>query len=89
MQGIKVFDYAFLYTAYADDSVSFLKDLASVKKLLDIFYYHSKYFGLKQNFSKCVIVGIGSLKGVEVAACSIKCVNLKVNTIKILETHFS
>ena len=82
IKGIKVFDYVILYTAYADDSTFFLKDLASVKKLLDIFYY-SKYSRLKPNFSKCEIAGIGSLKGVEVAVCGIKCVNSKVNTIKI------
>ena len=37
IKGIKIFDYVFLYTAYADDSTFFLKDLAAVKKLLDIF----------------------------------------------------
>ena len=50
--------------------------------------YYSKYSGLKPNFSKCEIAGIGSLKGVEVAVCDIKYVNLKVNTIKILGIHF-
>ena len=79
----------FLYRVYADDSTFFLKDLASVKKLLNIFSYYSKFSGLKPNFSKCEIAGIGSLKGVEVAVCGIKCVNLKVNTIKILGIHFS
>ena len=69
IKGIKVFDCVFLYfyTAYNDDSTFFLKDLASVKKLLDIFSCHSKYSGLKRNFSKCEIAGIGSLKGVQVA----------------------
>ena len=88
IKGIKVFDYVFLCTAYADDSTFFLKDLASVKKLLDIFSYYWKYSGFKPNFSKCEIAGNGSLKGVEVV-CGIKCVNLKVNTIKILRIHFS
>ena len=37
IKGIKVFDFVFLYTAYADDSMFFLKNLAAVKKLLDIF----------------------------------------------------
>ena len=37
IKGIKVFDNFFLYTAYASDSTFFLKDLASLKKLLDIF----------------------------------------------------
>ena len=53
--------------AYTNDSMFFLKDLASVKKLLGIFSYYSKYSGLKPNFSKYQIAGIGSLKGFEVA----------------------
>ena len=71
IKGIKVFDYVFLYTAYVDDSTFFLKDLASIKNLLDIFSYYSKYSGLKSNFSKCEITGIRSLKGAEVAVCGI------------------
>ena len=50
---IKVFDYAFLYTAYVDDSTLFLKDLTSIKKLLNIFSYYLKFSGPKLNFSKC------------------------------------
>ena len=89
VKGTKVFDYFFLYMVYADYSKFFLRDLTSVKKLLDIFSYYSKYSGLTPNFSKCDIAGIGSLKGVEVAVCGMKCVNLKVNSIKILGIHFS
>ena len=89
IKGLKVFDYVFLYMTYTDDSMFFFKDLVSVKKLLDIVSYYSKYCGLKPNFSKCEIAGIGSLKGVEVAACSIKCVNLKVSTIKTFGIRFS
>ena len=40
-KGIKTFDCVFLYRAYADDSTFFLKNLASVKKLPDIFFYYS------------------------------------------------
>ena len=75
--------------AYANDSTFFLKDLASVRKLPDIFSYYSKYSGLKPSLSKCEITGIGSLKVVEVAACGVKCVKLKVNTSQILGIHFS
>ena len=89
IKGIKDFDYVFLYAAYPDDSAFFLKDLASVKKILDTFPYYSKYSGLQPNFSKCEIAGIGSQKGFEVAFCGIKYVNLKVNTINILRIHFS
>ena len=78
----------FLYTACADDSTVFLKDLTSVKKLLNIFSYYSKFSGLKPNFLKCEIAEIGSLKGVEVAVCGIKCVNLKVNRSRFSEFIF-
>ena len=44
---------------------------------------------LVSHFSQCEIAGFGSLNGVEVAVCEVKCVNLKVNTIKILGIHFS
>ena len=37
MKGMEVFDYVFLYMVYANDSTFFLKDLASVKKLLHTF----------------------------------------------------
>ena len=87
IKGIKVFDYVFLDTAYAYDSTFFLKNLASVKKLLDIFSYYSQHPGSKSNFYNCEIAGIGSLKGDEVAVHGIICVNLKVNTVKILGIH--
>ena len=41
------------------------------------------------NFCKCGFPGIGSLKEVEAIVCGIKCVILKINTIKILGIHFS
>ena len=67
IKGIKVFDCAFLGTAYAYDSTFFLKNLVSVKKLLDIFSYYSQHSGSKSNFYNFEIAGIGSLKGDEVA----------------------
>ena len=63
--------------AYADDSTFLLKDLASVKKLLDIFSFYSKYSGLRPYFSKREIAGIGCQKRIEAAVCGIKCVKLK------------
>ena len=57
--------------------------------MLDIFSYYSKYFNLKPNFSEGEITEIESMKEVKVAFSEIKCVNLKENTIEILEIHFS
>ena len=45
--------------------------------------------GLEPNKSKCEIAGIGSLKGVNVALCGLKSVNLMNETVKILGCHFS
>ena len=51
--------------------------------------HYSKYSGLKLSFFKSEISRIESLKGVELAICDIKCVKLKINTIKTLGIHFS
>ena len=59
-KGIKVFDYVFLSTAYAVDSTFFLKDLASVKKLLNIFSYYSKFSSLKHTFLSVKLLELGS-----------------------------
>ena len=78
-----------MYTAFADDSTFFLNDLLSVKNLIDTFKVFSYFLGLKANFSKCEISGLGSLKGVLEAVCGSKSINLTTNTINILGVHFS
>ena len=45
--------------------------------------------GLKANFNKCQIAGLGSLKGVLEEVCGLKSINLTTDTIKILGVHFS
>ena len=47
------------------------------------------FSGLKVNFSKCEIAGLGSLKGVLEAVCSLKSINLTTDTTKTLDAHFS
>ena len=89
IRGITIFNHAFLYIAFADDSTFFLNDLLSVNNLIDTFTVFFLFSGLKANFSKCEITGLGSLKGVLEAACGLKSVNLTTNTIKILGVHFS
>ena len=64
IRGITIFNHVFLYTAFADDSTFFLNDLLSVKNLNDRFEVFFLFSGLKANFSKCEIAGLGSLKGV-------------------------
>ena len=78
-----------MYTAFTDDSTFFLDDLLSVKNLIDTFKVFSLFSGLNENFSKCEIAGLGSLKGVLEAVCSLKSINLTTDTIKILGVYFS
>ena len=89
IRGITIFNHAFLYTAFADNSTFFLNDLLSVNHLIDTFTVFFLFSGLKTNFSECEITGLGSLKGVLEAVCGLKSINLTTNTIKILGVHFS
>ena len=45
--------------------------------------------GLRPNFSKCQIAGIGSLKGAKVALCVLKILDLTKESIKILGVQIS
>ena len=87
--GLTIFDHCYLYSAYADDTTLFLKDTISIKNMVDTFHLFSEFSGLKPNLSKSEITGIGVLKGVQVAVCGMRCVDLKNDTLKILGTHFS
>ena len=86
---MKFFQHIFLYTAYADDTTFFLKNEASIIEIIKTVDEFSKYSGLKANKSKCEIAGIGVLKGVKVALCGMKNIDLNNETVKILGIHFS
>ena len=88
IKGIDLFDHTFLFTAYADDSTFFLKDMSSVKMLVETFIEFSCFSGLKPNIAKYEIAGLGPLKGVLEAVCSLKTVDLTNDAIKIQGTHF-
>ena len=89
LKGSNIFYHCYLYCAYADDTTFFLKDVNSIKKMVNRFHIFSCFLELIPNFSKCEIAGIRVLKGVKVAICGIQYVDLVLDTIKILETHFS
>ena len=48
-----------------------------------------KFSGLKPNKSKCEIAGIGALKGVQVALCGMRCIDLVSNIVKISGISYS
>ena len=70
--------------------LSFLKiESLYVIELMNIFDTFSKFSGLKPNKSKCEISGIGALKGVQVAFCSMRCIDLVSNIVKISGIYYS
>ena len=89
INGVKLLQHEYLYTAYADDTTFFLKDEISIKNVFSLIDNFSKVSGLLPNIKKCEIAGIGVLKNVNVALCGMKNVNLTEETIKILGVHLS
>ena len=67
----------------------FPKDTQSIENLVEIFNTFSLFSGLKPNLTKCEIAGIGALKGVQVAVCGTRCIDLCNEAIKILGTYVS
>ena len=82
IKSLRIIGKIFLYTAYADDTTFFLKDLGSIKELLNTISLFSSFSGLKPNLSKCKVAGIGLFKGEKVAVCGIKCIDLTKDVIK-------
>ena len=80
---VNIFDHCCSYSAYADDITFFPKGVNSIKEMVNSFHIFSS------NLSKCEIAGIGVLKGVKEAVCGMQCVDLILDTIKILGAHFS
>ena len=67
----------------------FLKKLGWIKQLLNtISFLFSLFADLKPNISKCEVTQIRLLKGVKVAVCKIKCIDLTKDAIKILGIFF-
>ena len=86
---LNIFYQWYLYSVYADDTTFFIKDINSIKEMVNRFHIFSRFSGLRANLSKFEIAGIGVLKGVKVAVCGLQCAELVLDTMKILGTHFS
>ena len=83
---MNIFNHKFLYT---DNTAFFLKDKISVFETVNILCKFSLVSGLSPNTTKCKIAGIGTLKGVNVAVCGLKYLNLTKKSVKILGVRFS
>ena len=75
IKSLKSLGNIFLYTAYADYTTFFLKNLGWMKELLDKISLFSSFSGLKPSLSKYGAVRIGLQKVVKVAVCGIKCID--------------
>ena len=83
IQGLDILNYCFLY-----DSTFFLRNIDSVIELARSFKELS-FSDLSPNMSKCKIAGTGSLKGVEIAVCGMKNIDLTKYAVKIIGISFS
>ena len=88
IEGLDICYYSFLYSAYADDTTLFSKNLKSVMELDNTIDYFSHYSGLNSDISKCEIASVGALKGVLMAVCCLKPVDLTSDTLKIPAIYF-
>ena len=71
-----------MYTAYADDFNFLLRDILSVKELINSLNQFYNFSGLKANIKKCEIAVIGSLKGVTEALYGLKCVDFSNDKLR-------
>ena len=88
IEGVSIFENTYLYTAYSDDSKFLLKNLNSIKELLNAIEVFSSFTCLKPNLSKYGISGIGAVKGVTMAVCGIKRIDLTKKCLKILGIYY-
>ena len=80
---IEIFKYVFFVcTAYAVDYNFFLRDILSVKELINSFNQFYHFSSLKASIKKCEIAGIGSLKGVREALYGLKCVDFSNDKLR-------
>ena len=79
VEGLTVFNINFLYSVYADDTGIFLNNQYSITEVFRIFDHFLVFTELKSSKSKCEIVCILALKGVHIALCGVKCINLETD----------
>ena len=89
IKGLNIFENEIKLTASADDTTLFLRDLNSFYELLSLFQIFESWSSLELILGKSALCGIGVKKGVDLAFCGCKVVNLDKDTVKILGAYFS
>ena len=52
IKGLNIFDHCYLYCAYSDGTTFILKDVNSIKEMVNSFHISSRFSGLRPNLSK-------------------------------------
>ena len=89
INSLNIFEKIFLYTAYADGTTILLKDEKSEIEIIKTSDVYSLFSGLKPIKSKYEIASLVALKGVKLAICEMACLDLMLNTIRILGVCYS
>lgn len=86
---IEIFQYFYLYTAYADNKTFSLQGKTFIFYVSEKCKLFSDIWRLKPNTTKCQIAEIGVLKVVQIVFFGIIRINLTNEAIKILDAYFS
>ena len=89
IEGLKILDFLYTLTSYADDTTFFLKNEKSALQVFATFSEFSNYSGLNVNRSKCEFAGIGVKRGVQTALPGVNNIDLMSAAIKILGVYFT
>ena len=86
---LRILDFVFLLSAYADDTTFFVADLDSVGIIFATFDCFSVFSGMKINMSKCELAGIGVKRSVVTALSGVENVSLINDCVRILGVNFT
>ena len=76
-------------TAFADDTTFFVKDEASLQRILKIMSVENKYSSLRANYEKCEASWTGGSKTSNEKPVNCRWVSLVSGKIKVLRIYFS
>ena len=76
IEGLQLFSHPFLYYAYSNDATIFLRNYKSATEVIKMFDKCCLFSGLKKNYAKFEIDGIGVKKRVKMALCGMECIDL-------------
>ena len=86
---LRILDFEYLLSAYADDTTFFVSDLDSINAIFATFDKFSLFSGMKINMSKCELAGIGVKRSVLTALSGVRNILLLNDCIRVLGVNFT